>query len=208
MALTSLRSILVVSLLVLLLGRLLPVENVHALSASSQQGDLPDLLTFVDQVKNGEAGELRGLYVPELFAITVVQQPAGDHEFVSPRHNILTQFGLASRYGSTGLLAHNYLAGETFSLLEKDQILHLVYGDGEIATFAVTEVLEYQALEPDSPSSRFVSLQDGSLLTTAGLFSEVYHNEGTVTLQTCISKGNQLNWGRLFVIAEPYAVTP
>src|SRR5688572_15833156 len=108
MALKSLRSILVVSFIVLLLGMLLPAETVRAFSASPQLGDLPDLLRFVEQVKNGQAGELRGLYVPELFAIPVVQQPVGDHEFISPRHNILTQFSLASRFGSTGLLAHNY----------------------------------------------------------------------------------------------------
>ena len=209
MALNFLRSILVFSFLALFLGRFLPVENARALSESLQPGDLPpDLLTFVGQVRNGQAGELRGLYVPELFAAPVVQQPAGDHEFVSPRHNILTQFGLASRYGSTGLLAHNYLAGEKFSLLQENHILRLVYGDGEIATFVVVEVLEYQALEPESTSSRFVSLHDSALLTTAELFSDVYHKPGTVVLQTCISKGNEPNWGRLFIIAEPYAVTP
>ena len=208
MRLKSLRSILVVSFTVILLGMLLPLEMARALSVSSQPGDLPDLPTFVEQVKNGQAGELRGLHVPEMFAIPVVQQPVGDHEFVSPRHNILTQFGLASRFGSTGLLAHNYLAGQNFALLDEDQNIHLVYGDGEVATFLVTEILEYQALEPDSTSSRFINLQDGALLSTPELFSEVYHSEGKVILQTCISKGNQLNWGRLFVIAEPYSATP
>lgn len=208
MRLKSLRSILTVSFIVIFLGMLLPLETARALSVSSQPGDLPELLTFVEQVKNDQAGELRGLYVPELFAIPVVQQPVGDPEFVSPRHNILTQFGLASRFGSTGLLAHNYLAGESFAILKEDQIIHLVYGDGAVATFFVTEILEYQALEPDSTTSHFINLQDGALLSAPALFSEVYSIEGRVILQTCISKGNQLNWGRLFVIAEPYTAAP
>lgn len=208
MIINSVRSILMVSFLVSLLSGLRPVERVHALSASSASEDVPALISFVNQVKNGQAGELRGLYVPELLAIPVIQQPAGDHEFVSPRNNTVTQFGLASRYGSTGLLAHNYLAGQDFSLLEKNQKLHLVYGDGQVTTFVITEILQYQALEPDSTSSGFVGLEDNTLLTTAELFAQVYHGDGTVVLQTCISRDNDLSWGRLFVIAEPYSPVP
>lgn len=208
MIIKSVRSILIVSFLVSLLSALRPVERVHALSAYPSSEDLPALISFVNQVKNGQAGELRGLYVPELLAVPVIQQPAGDHEFVSPRSNTVTQFGLASRYGSTGLLAHNYLAGQNFSLLEKNQKFYLVFGDGQVTTFVITEILQYQALEPDSTSSRFVGLEDNTLLTTAELFAQVYHRDGTVVLQTCISRDNDLSWGRLFVIAEPYSPVP
>ncbi|HSL29208.1 MAG TPA: hypothetical protein VK900_08430 [Anaerolineales bacterium] len=208
MALNTLRMILVVGLIVSLLGSLIPVETVYALRATSSSDNLPALATFVEQVRNDQADQLRGLYVPELFAFPVIQQPADDYGFVSPRDHIVTQFGLASRFGSTGLLAHNHLAGQHFLLFEKNQIFHLVYGDGAISTFVVTEILEYQALAPESPSSRFISLQDGALKTAPELFSELYHNEGKVILQTCISKGSQLTWGRLFIIAEPYFGAP
>ena len=208
MALKTLRSILTISVTVILIGVLLPAERAQALSRSSISQYPPDLVTCVSHVRNGQSGELRGLYVPELFALPVVQQPAGDHQFVSPRHNIVTQFDLASRFGSIGLLAHNYLAGQDFSLLEKDQIFYLVYGDGRLSAFIVTGISRYQALEPESTSSRFVRLQDGAVLTTSELFAEVYHQDGNVVLQTCISRDNHLSWGRLFITAEPYSLVP
>ena len=203
MALKHLRSILTLSFIAILLATFVPVENVRALGRAPQTGDLPLLETFVSQLRNGHAGEVRGIYVPELLALRVVQQPSGDNEFVSPRQNIVTQFDLASSFGSTGLLAHNYLAGETFSLLEKNTEFYLIYGDGQISAFVITEILRYQALEPASTASRFVNLETNDLLTAPELFSEVYDRSGNVIFQTCISKGSDLGWGRLFVIAEP-----
>lgn len=207
MALKPLRPILLLTFIVLLFNTFIPVKRAHALGKTPPAGldAMPSLQAFVSQVRNGQAGELRGLYIPELFAAPVIQQPAGDHEFVSPRDNTLTQFSLASRFGSTGLLAHNYLAGDDFSLLEKEQKFYLVYGDGEIAAFVVKEIQSYQALDPDSTSSGFMSLDTGELLTTPELFAEVYNRPGSVIFQTCILKNSNLSWGRLFVIAEPYS---
>ena len=210
MALKSFRSILVVSFLVLFFSSFFPVERAHALGKNPYTGgpDLPALSEFVSQVTDGQTGELRGLYVPDLFAAPVIQQPDGDHEFVSPSQNTLTQFSLASRFGSTGLLAHNYLAGERFFLLEEGQKFYLIYGDGQIAAFRVKEIQSYQALDPNSTASPFLSMENGALLTTSDLFLEVYNRPGSVILQTCILKDNDPSWGRLFVIAEPYSGEP
>ena len=208
MVLKCLRSTLFVSFALIFLSALLPAEAARALSSDSSSENLPGLSTFIQQVENGQAGELRGVYAPELFALSIVQQPDGDHQFVSPRQSTATQFRLASRFGSTGLLAHNYLAGQDFSLLEKGQLLYLVYGDGQLAVFAVSETLRYQALDPNSPLSDFMRLRDGALLTTSELFAEVYHQDGSVVLQTCISRDQELSWGRLFIIAEPYSPMP
>jgi len=209
MALKPIRSILTLSFIVVLFATFLPVESVRALSgARLQTGDLPPLHVFVSQVKNGEAGELRGVYVPELFAARIVQQPGGNLEFVSPRQNIVTQFDLAAQVGSTGLLAHNYLMGENFSLLKKDQKFYLIFGDGQVLTYVVTEILRYQAFEPASISSSFVSLADNDLLTASELFTKVYDRPGNVIFQTCISRDGSLGWGRLFVIAELSAPQP
>lgn len=185
-----------------------PVNSVQALNSKSSGDTLPLLDTFVSQIRNGRAAELRGVYVPEIFAARIVQQPMGKNEFVSPRQNIVTQFGLASHFDSTGLLAHNNLAGANFSLLAKDQIFYLIYGDGQISAFVVTEILRYQALEPDSPLSEFVDLANGDSLTTSEAFSEVYDRPGQVIFQTCIAMGKNLSWGRLFVIAEPSIQKP
>ena len=132
----------------------------------------------------------------------------GNNEFVSPRKNIVTQFDRAFHFGSTGLLAHNYLAGYSFSLLEEDQVFYLIYGDGQISAFVVTEILRYHALEPASASSKFMDLGNGDLLTTSEAFSKIYNRPGQVIFQTCISKGKNLIWGRLFVVAEPYSQKP
>ena len=207
MALKPVRHILLLTFIMLFLNTFVPVKGAFALGKNPPGGSdaMPSLQAFVSQVRNGQAGELRGLFIPELVALPVIQQPAGDYQFVSPRDNILTQFSLAARFGATGLLAHNYLAGEDFSLLKKEQKFYLVYGDGRLAAYLVKEIQSYQALDPDSTSSGFVRLDTGDLLTTTELFADVYNRPGSVVFQTCILKNNDLSWGRLFVIAEPYS---
>jgi hypothetical protein len=202
-ALKQYPSLLALNFIFILVLVLLPVGQVHALSTFESRASLPSLNEFAGQVRNGRAGELRGIYIPEVLAAPVVQQPAGDNAFVSPVENVVTQFDLAAQYGSTGLLAHNFLAGEDFFLLKKDQKVYLVYGDGQVAAFVITEILRYQALEPNSPLSRFTSLKNDELLSSAELFSRVYGRAGDVILQTCIAREDNLSWGRLFVIAEP-----
>jgi hypothetical protein len=173
------------------------------LAAAAAPSAFPALEAFASKVVDGQADQLLGMYVPEVLALRVVQQPAETPEFVSPRQNIATQFQSASTLGSTGLLAHNYLAGEKFSLLQEDQELFLIYGDGRTAKFIVSEILEYQALQPDSPYSEFIDLQTNARLSASRLFSKIYSRSGQVILQTCIAVDREESWGRLFVIAEP-----
>jgi hypothetical protein len=203
MALKSIRSILLISFILILFSTLIPGTTVRALSSHFRTSRLPLLDAFVREIKNGQAQEVRGVYIPELLAARVVQQPTGNTEFVSPRQGIATQFDMASRLGSTGLLAHNYLAGESFSLLEEGQKFYLIYGNGQTSVFVVTEILKYRALEPASASSDFVNLENSALLTTSELFSTIYNRPGQVIFQTCISAEGNPSWGRLFVIAEP-----
>jgi hypothetical protein len=146
---------------------------------------------------------LRGIYIPEILAAQIVQQPEGNDEFVSPWDNIVTQFDPASDFGSTGLLAHNYLAGKSFLLVKKNQKFHLVYGDGRTSEFVVTEILRYQAPETNSASSVFKDLVNGESLTASELFLKAYNRPGMVVFQTCITAEGNASWGRLFIIAEP-----
>lgn len=208
MALKSIRSILILGFLFILFSTLVPTETVQALSSQARSGHLPLLDAFASQVKNGQAVELRGVYIPELLTARVVQQPIGKDEFISPRQGIVTQFGLASQFGATGLLAHNYLTGENFSLLEEGRRFYLIYGDGHTSAFVVTEILYYQALEPTSTSSDFLDLGNGGLLTASELFLKIYDRPGQVIFQTCISADENRSWGRLFVIAKPYSHKP
>lgn len=203
MALRSIRTIFTISLITILCSTIIPAGNVHALTGHFNSVDLPDLDVFIEQVKNGQADELRGIYIPGILAARVVQQPAGMAGFVSPWQNVVTQFSLASKVGSTGLLAHNYLAGKSFALLQDGQEFHLVNGDGKISTFIVSEILQFQALEPSSTLSPFMDLENGDILTYAELFTKVYNRPGQVVFQTCIVAGGNPAWGRLFIIAEP-----
>jgi hypothetical protein len=164
---------------------------------------LPALADFVTAVANGEAGVVRGVYVPVRFALPVRQQPAGEAAYVSSEDGVVTQFGLAAGFGVTGLLAHNYLAGARFFELIEADALVLVFGDGGLKTYAVSDIQRYRALQPYSPYSDFVDLETGAPLSATDLFLRVYVGDDHVTFQTCIELDGNPIGGRLFVIATP-----
>jgi len=131
----------------------LPLEedNSSTAVANSVKGEfiettLPDYQSFVTMVRNGEQGVLRGVYVPGVLALPVVQQPLGNPGFVSQRNNELTQFSMATEVGNVGLLAHNFLSGATFTNLSVGQEVRLIYGDGTVEYFEIDQILRYQAL--------------------------------------------------------------
>ena len=167
---------------------------------------LPDFPTFSQSVLNGQASELIGVYVPEVMAMPVVQQPVGNPGYVSTVENVVTQFAMASEVGNVGLLAHNNLAGLDFTRLAPGQEVNLVYGSGGIETFIVSRVVRYQALNPYSPYSEFRDLESGITISAQELFKQLYRGDRHVTFQTCIESEGNLSWGRLFVIAEPKAI--
>jgi len=110
--------------------------------------------------RQGRAHLLRSVQVAGVMALAVVQQPPGEDTFVSGAEYVATQFAPASRYGNIGLLAHNYLAGASFSMLAIGQAVRLVYGDGKVENFVVSEVLRFQALQPGSPTTDLRNLED------------------------------------------------
>lgn len=158
---------------------------------------------FNKSVQNGEAGVLRGVYVPDVLALPVVQQPAKKPYYVSNRDGQITQFSLASQYGNTGLLAHNTLSGKLFSQLAIGQEVRLVYGDGKVEYFVIAQSLRFQALQPESVSSSFQNLDRSETLTSGEMFNRAYTGERRVVFQTCIAAEGNPSWGRLFVIAVP-----
>ena len=167
---------------------------------------IPDLGTFSVSVLDEQTSELRGVYVPQVMALPVIQQPVGNPGYVSRIDNVVTQFAMAAEVGNIGLLAHNNLAGQNFSQLALGQEVTLVYGDGSIETFVVSRVVRYQALNPYSPYSEFRDLETGITITAQDLFQQVYRGDRHLTFQTCIESEGNLSWGRLFVIAEPKAI--
>jgi hypothetical protein len=164
---------------------------------------LPDYVNFIESVRNDQAGVLRGVYVPGVLAIPVVQQPVGYPGYVSQNDDEITQFNMAAEVGNVGLLAHNYLSGASFTDLSPGDEVRLIYGDGQVEYFTVKQVLQYQALRPYSPTSEFRDLENGITITAEELFRKVYRGERHITFQTCIEANGNSSWGRLFIIAQP-----
>ena len=147
--------------------------------------------------------DIRGIYSENEFAFPVVKQPAGNAGYVSTIEGVVTEFSMAKKYGVTGIVAHNYLAGGDFFSLEIGEVIEVVYGDGEILRYEITSIQSYQALSPNSATSQFVDLATSEKISASQLFKRVYMGSQHLTLQTCIQQGNEDSWGRLFVIAEP-----
>jgi hypothetical protein len=171
--------------------------------ANHEQPDFPSYAAFAASVSNEQAGVVRGVYVPAVLALRVIQQPAGNAAYVSDEAGVVTQFQTPALFGVTGLLAHNTLAGMQFLNLALGQEVHVIYGDGADHRYVVTQLYRFQALEPTNPASAFVDLSTSTVLTAAGVFEQVYTGGEHVTFQTCIDRDGQSSWGRLFVVAMP-----
>ena len=168
---------------------------------------LPTLAEFASRVRAPANDNLAGIYADGVFAYPVVQQPGGNAAYVSNQPGVLTSFSMARLYDTTGLLAHNTLAGADFDRLYVGQTLTLVYANGEMKSFEVAAVERYQALTPNSPYSEFTNLgtPGSDRLSASGLFNHVYTTSQRLVLQTCIAANGIASWGRLFVIAIPKA---
>jgi len=166
-------------------------------------GSATNFTDFSRSVQNGQADVLTGVYVSNVMALPVVQQPYGNAGYVSSNDGEATQFRMASQFGNVGILAHNHLSGSSFSQLAVGQEVRLVNGDGSVEYFVVTEVLRYQALQPNSPYSSFRNLDKDETLSAEQMFKRVYFGDHHITFQTCINAEGNASWGRLFVIAIP-----
>lgn len=180
--------------LIIVVG-ILPPTSVQAAASTTS------IESFAASLSKTDSSQLIGVFVKNVMAVKVVQQSSAT--FVSTSSGTVTQFGMASGYGSIGLLAHNNRAGASFSKLGSGSEIYLVYGDGSTKKYIVTSVKKYQALSPTDPYSNFVNVNSpDATLTSSDVFNETYGSGGLV-LQTCISKNGNSSWGRLFVMASP-----
>ena len=162
---------------------------------------------FIATVYTGQPDTITGLFVDGQLALNVVQQPTNNAGYIDSNLNTVTEFRMARDYGTIGMLAHNYLAGESFFNLEIGQVIYLVFGDGSVHPYTIADTLSYQALQPNSPYSNFINLENSEeYLTAADLFYSVYGQEDALVLQTCIENQGIESWGRLFIIAIPGAI--
>ena len=199
---TMSRTALSLTLLVFLLTAFfLNLDSTQAIGYSD--GALPSFADFSRSVQNGDANVLRGVYVADVLALPVVQQPVDRPYYVSSHDGEVTQFGMASQYGNIGLLAHNTLSGKVFSRLSSGQLIRLVYGDGRVEDFVVANVLRFRASIPESVSSSFRNLDQNETLSAGEMFNRAYVGERHLVFQTCIEANGNPSWGRLFIIALP-----
>ena len=177
----------------------------EAIDVNFQKFSYQTFSKFIKSITVEKTGnQFVGIISPKSFSMPIIQQPAGQPGFVSNEPQKITEFSLTRQYGTTGLLAHNNLAGAYFSNLQEDDLLIMVTAEKEYKFFRIEKILSFQALSPNSPYSNFVDLENPSrVLTATDLFYEVYTDEGSLVLQTCIAQGNELSWGRLFIQAFP-----
>ncbi len=186
---------------VLLTGFYLNIRPIQPIGEA--EGRSSAFKSFSASVQNGQADVLRGVYVANVLALPVVQQPADQPYYVSGHDGELTQFAMASQYGTIGLLAHNSLSGRFFPKLAAGQEVLLVYGTGRVEYFVVAQILRFQALQPDSVTSSFRNLDKDEVLSASEMFNRAYVGERHLVFQTCIAGYGDPSWGRLFVLAVP-----
>lgn len=202
----AIRSKIIIITILLVFSIGFPQTPVSALGSSLTYSGLSNPTSGRDSDKkgNGKSDVPLELSIDGFKTLPIVQQPHGYSGYVSSIQDYVTDFQTAATFGTVGLLAHNYLAGRYFFQILPGQEIALVYSDQRTEKFVVTEIQQYQALEPDSPFSTFIDLATGKYLTASQLFKKIYRDQsGYLILQTCISTQQSASWGRLFVIAEP-----
>lgn len=169
-------------------------------SNSEPEVTFPTLTQFISTVANG-ISQITGVYIENLMATPVVQQPPGNYEFISNDPNTITQFMLTTPE-VTGLLAHNYLVGKLFFKINIGDSIFIIDGYGRVAEYRVVEIDSYQVTKIDGVV-KYVDIHEYQELDTAQLFAKYYMGEKHLTLQTCIAKDGDPVWGRLFITAIP-----
>ena len=196
----------------------LPATNPYTASATlsmatqavtvTTDAKLPSMQSFVAQVTNDEADTLVGIYVKNIMALHIVQQPGDDPAYIERTEGSATQFHQASLFGATGLLAHNDLSGRYFFEITPGTDLVLVYGNGRTSRYTVSEIGDYQRLSLTDLRSDFVDIATNEKKSTDELFAHYYQQDQALTLQTCIAQNGILDWGVRFILARPYQPHP
>lgn len=165
---------------------------------------LPTLGEFIASVDQADATTVIGVYVCQVLALRIAQQPTNDPTYVSAELGTATQFRLAANYGTVGLLAHNDRSGERFLHLKIGHEVDVIRGDRSIHRYVVSRIRRLQPLRPDDPYSDFNDLDNGGdRLSSTQVFQQFFTGGDQVVFQTCISANGNFNWGRLFIIATP-----
>jgi hypothetical protein len=124
----------------------------------------------------------------------VTQQYGNGPLWVSSLPDTLTQF---NRGDGIGLLAHNTGAGAAILMLTTGDVIIIYDENDNSSVYIVDTIYRYRVFD----LHYFRDLATGAWLDGWGLLAAMYADG--LTLQTCISNGDNLTWGRLFVHAAP-----
>jgi hypothetical protein len=163
---------------------------------------LLSLEDFTATVITGDADRITGLYVPEFGGFNVIQQSAGNDGIASPVNGVVTQFMRPAANRVIGLLAHNFASGTWFEHFQNGSLLYVIFGDGNKEIYRLTIKERFQAIDGDSSTTDFIDLSSGETRTANQVYQKMYSGKPHLTLQTCIQNGDDLNWGRLFLLAN------
>jgi hypothetical protein len=163
----------------------------------------PELLALATEVYNGDSNTVRGVYIENVIALPVIQQPAGEVGFVSDNSGEITEFQSARKNNVIGLLAHNYLSGSLFYQISPGDIVFVIFGNGTIRRYQVEGHYYFERLDRSNLRSHFVDLSNGATLTSDMVFDRFYKGNHQLTFQTCLARNGISNWGLQFTHALP-----
>ena len=143
---------------------------------------------------------------PDLPPIKIVPQPNGKYSWVSNDSNSFTEFSVPKKlYDTQYFLAHNTKAGSHLNEIKIGDVIKFREsnaGLGEHTERKVKEIRKFKALQPTNLKTPLVDLSTGKQYSVEDITKEMWTNNKQVVFQTCIEKEGDINWGRLFVIAE------
>lgn len=143
-----------------------------------------------------------GVYVPGVMALPVIRQPEDNSLFVSAKSSVLTQFSEAAANGILGILAHNFLAGGLFYNIDLGQDIWIIEGVNEFKHYKVSRIEQYQRIHNTNAPDEYIDLTTNEELSTPEVFARYYAGEHRLTLQTCLEKDGDGDWGLTFIVAD------
>lgn len=158
---------------------------------------------FLDRFLKDYIGEASWVSIESGFSLPIIQQPTGESSFVSTRANIITQFNSPGTYGVTGLLAHNYLSGKEFYSLEIGQKVTVTYGEGIERNYKIVSIDRFKKIDRTSIYSNLVEVETNKEYSSTEVFNRFYNGSHRLVFQTCLEKDGRLDWGLVFITAEP-----
>ena len=170
-------------------------------SASDQPTEEEQIEYLLETQVNGNAEQVVGTIVEDLFVFPVIQQPESDPTWISVAENTLTSLQTARLTRDIGLAAYSHQAGAKFFDLALGQTILIVMGDGAFLLYHVDSILQFQAIDPGNPESAYIHPTTSEILTSTQLEQALFDGSGRLVFQTDITNEGIAQWGILVVTA-------